>query len=597
MKTFMAFPICSLVFILLVSVVYFYKPRIKSIENSIYKWLVVSNIIGLILEILCYFAVDLVTEHYFISIVILKLYVVYIFVWSVIFNVYVFVVSHKNYDKKDNSLNIYFNKVKRITILASIIISIIMLMLPIEIFNDGKLTYTYGPITNVLILLCFIIVGLWIIKCIKHFRDLKQKRYIPIIACIIILTLVLIIQSYDRSILIATTGHTFIVILMYFTIENPDVKMINELNKNRLLINQITEEKSNFLFLASSQLKSPINNILEISDSITSEKDEKVIKEDIKQINNLAHSLTFLVENVMDISSLTINNIKIVNNKYNLSNLITKIKLLKEKEVNNEVEFRVNISETIPSVLYGDSKLLELAIISIIDNSIKYTKTGFIELNVNTIIKYDMCRLLISIEDSGCGISIDKVNELLMLDEDLNKEEIESLETKNVNINTIKKIVSKMGGYFTIKSEIDKGTEVKIVIDQKIELKNNLVDASKYLKKETVLLVSDDNSFLKDVSKLINQKGYNVEVSAYSNDILDRIRLKQTFSYILIDDNIKNRALPILKELKKDAKFKTPVIVILDKNTEFIKKHFLEDGFSDYLLKSNLVKEIDRVLK
>src|SRR5699024_2703407 len=139
MKTFMAFPICSLVFILLVSVVYFYKPRIKSIENSIYKWLVVSNIIGLILEILCYFAVDLVTEHYFISIVILKLYVVYIFVWSVIFNVYVFVVSHKNYDKKDNSLNIYFNKVKRITILASIIISIIMLMLPIEIFNDGKL--------------------------------------------------------------------------------------------------------------------------------------------------------------------------------------------------------------------------------------------------------------------------------------------------------------------------------------------------------------------------------------------------------------------------------------------------------------------------
>ena len=129
MKTFMAFPICSLVFILLVSVVYFYKPRIKSIENSIYKWLVVSNIIGLILEILCYFAVDLVTEHYFISIVILKLYVVYIFVWSVIFNVYVFVVSHKNYDKKDNSLNIYSNKVKRITILASIIISIIMLMI------------------------------------------------------------------------------------------------------------------------------------------------------------------------------------------------------------------------------------------------------------------------------------------------------------------------------------------------------------------------------------------------------------------------------------------------------------------------------------
>jgi len=95
MKTFMAFPICSLIFITLVATMYFFKPHIKSIENKIYKWLVISNIIGLILEILCYFAVDLVSEYYLISMAILKLYVVYIFVWSMIFNVYVFIVSHK----------------------------------------------------------------------------------------------------------------------------------------------------------------------------------------------------------------------------------------------------------------------------------------------------------------------------------------------------------------------------------------------------------------------------------------------------------------------------------------------------------------------
>ena len=228
------------------------------------------------------------------------------------------------------------------------------------------------------------------------------------------------------------------------------------------------EEKSNFLFLASSQIKNPINNILEISSKTNKEKNKNELEDDMTQINNLSHSLAFLVENVMDISTLNINNIKVINSKYNLNNLITKIKLLKEKEINENIEFRVNISHDIPEYLYGDSKLLEQVIMSVLENSIKYTKNGFIELNVNAIVKYDMCRLMISIEDSGLGMSIDKVNDLLMIDEDLNENDLKRLETKNVDINTIKKIISKMGGYFTIKSEENHGTEIKMVIDQKV---------------------------------------------------------------------------------------------------------------------------------
>lgn len=596
MKTFMAFPICSLIFITLVAVVYFSKPRIKSLENSIYKWLVISNIIGLILEIGCYFAVNLVTSQYLISIAILKLYVVYIFVWSIIFNVYVFIVSHKDYNKKDNSLDEYFKKVKKYTILGGLTASIIMLMLPIEIFNEGNLTYTYGPITNFLLVLCFLITSTWVIKCISHYKDLKQKRYIPIIACVIILTLVLLIQSYDRSILIATTGHSFIVLLMFFTIENPDIKIINELNRNRLLVNKITEEKSNFLFLTSNQIKSPINDILKISNNIIEEKDQNILKENLKQINNLSHSLAFTVENVMDISTLSIKNIKVINSKYNLYNLINKIKLVKEKEINNNIDFRINISENASKYLYGDSKLLEQVIMSILDNSIKYTKEGFIELSVNTIEKYDMCRLIVTVEDSGKGMSIDKVNDLLMIDEPLEEKDLKRLETNNVDINTIKKIVSKMGGYFTIKSEEEHGTEIKIVIDQRIEFDNTL-KLNQNITKEKVLVASTNSEDLKNITKLLEKKGYFVENSIYANDVIDSIRVKEKFSYIILDDMLDKRAFEILKELKKDKNFSVPVIVILDKDVEFIKDHFIEDGFSDYILKSNLVEDINRIFK
>lgn len=596
MKTFMAFPICSLIFITLVSVVYFSKPRIKSIENSIYKWLIICNIFGLILEILCYFAVDTVTNFYLISMLILKLYVVYIFIWSIIFNVYVFIVSHKDYNKNDNSLNLYFNKLKKITLGVSLVASFIMLMLPIEIFNDGNLTYTYGPITNFLLVLCFIVVSLWIFKCITHYKDLKQKRYIPIIACVIILTLVLLIQSYDRAILIATTGHSFIVLLMFFTIENPDVKMIDELNKNRLLVNQTVEEKSNFLFLASTEIKNPIKDILDISTKTISLDDKEEIKENVKVINNLSHSLNFIVDNVMDTRTMDINTIKVVNTKYNLVNLVNKIKLLVKEDIDENVEFRINLSPNIPKYLYGDSSLLEQVIVSILKNAAKYTKTGFIEFNINTIVKYDMCRLLIDISDSGVGISIDKVNDLLMIDEDLKEKDLKRLETKDVDINTIKKIVKKMGGYFTLKSELLKGTEIKVVIDQMID-RNVTLNVDNYFKEEKVLVASSDIKFLNRLNKLIDKKGYQVENSIYANDVLDRIRLNQEFSMIILDDNLDKRALEILNLLKKNKKFKTQVMVILDETTINIKEHFIKDGFTDYLDKNNIVKEIDRIFK
>ena len=193
-------------------------------------------------------------------------------------------------------------------------------------------------------------------------------------------------------------------------------------------------------------------------------------------------------------------------------------------------------------------------------------------------------------------MSIDKVNDLLMVDEPLEEKDLKRLETNNVDINTIKKIVSKMGGYFTIKSEEEHGTEIKIVIDQRIEFDNTL-KLNQNVTKEKVLVASTNSEELKNITKLLEKKGYFVENSIYANDVIDSIRVKEKFSYIILDDMLDKRAFEILKELKKDKNFSVPVIVILDSDVEFIKDHFIEDGFSDYILKSNLVEDINRIFK
>lgn len=586
------FTIFGLVFCILLMIIYFSKKKVDYLENRIYSIIIGITFFSCLAEVYSYLTVQSGVDPYsFNYLFSLKLLFSCFLSWIYYFTLYILIVTkqNKNNGNKMNEL------VKKSSILFIFLILLIMI-LPITVTNVSGMLLPTGVAVNVLYSCAAICIVLMLTVFFKNIKNFKSKKYIPLYLLIFLFGLVVLIQNTFPSLLLINAAFVLITFVMYFTIENPDVKMIQELNNNRRLVVKTLEEKSNFLFLTSNQLKNPIKDILKISSDSLNTNNIDELKENIREINNLSHSLAFVVENVMDMSTLSIKNIKVINNRYNLNNLITKIKLSKEKEISDNVEFRVNISENIPKYLYGDSKLLEQVISSILDNSIKYTEEGFIELNINTIQKYDMCRLIITVEDSGVGISIDKVNDLLMIDEPLSNEEIESLETKVVNINAIKKIVAKLGGYFTIKSEENHGTEIKIVVDQKID-SENVVKLNELASKEKILVASNDTDFLKSITKLIEKKDYNVENSIYANNIFDRIRNEEKFSYILIDDNLDIRAYEVLKELKKDKKFKTDVIVMLDKESEFVKDHFVKDGFSNYLIKSDLPNEVNRIFK
>lgn len=590
------FTVVSLFYVILLTIVYFSKNRIKSFENNIYKILLFLSLFCCISEISMVFSAKIMDYNPYLNDLIAKSFAIGLMTWVFFLACYSFKISYTNDSKLEKIKFLGDRKfAKKIYILLVIILAI----LPINyFFEPNKLiySYTYGPCIDALYIIVAILIVFSILFPLLSKKSLRNKKNIPLITYAILCMLSAIIQNNNPLFLLSTSVICFVTVLMYFTMENPDVKMIEELNNNRRLVMKTLEDKSNFLFITSNQIKNPIKDILKISNDSLNINELELLKENIKEVNNLSHSLSFVVENVMDISTLNIKNIKVINSKYNINNLIAKIKLLKEKEINKNIDFRVNISENIPKNLYGDSKLLEQVILSIINNSIKYTKEGFIELNINTIEKFDMCRLIITVEDSGVGMSIDKVNDLLMIDEPLDENDIKRLETKNININTIKKIVSKMGGYFTIKSEENHGTEIKVVIDQKIESENNL-NLNEYSKKESILIASNQNDYLENISNMLEKLDYNVEKSIYANDVLDRIRLKENFAYILLDDKLDIRAYEVLKELKKNKKFKTPVIIMLDKDTEFIKEHFLNDGFTDYLLKSDINNEIKRIFK
>ena len=112
------------------------------------------------------------------------------------------------------------------------------------------------------------------------------------------------------------------------------------------------------------------------------------------------------------------------------------------------------------------------------------------------------------------------------------------------------------------------------------------------------LVIDEDETELKHITDLLKSEDYNVDSSVFEMDCIDKLNKKMKYDFIILDDEMPNyNAIDILKKLKENKDFKTPVIVMINDNKDGIKLQYLRDGFSDYILKSKLDSEIKRVTK
>ena len=570
------FPLLALLFSLLLVCLIFFKKHIKTVETKLYSFLVLSNFFGLIVELLCTYASYIHGTNLLLSNFILKLYLFFITLWVYLFTFYIIYISVDN--KK-----IDMKKMRNYGIVIFLIISILIFILPINLvikddfatrYTEGLSVYfTYG-VSSILILVMLIFI-------VKNIKNLNSKRYLPLLAFLIVGSAAMTLQMFNPSMLLVTYMETFITSLMYHTIENPDLKVIEELKKNRSLTNKTYIEKSNFLFRMSAEVRKPIDNIKELNDSNLDSNDIKEIKENSSDIDLNLRNVNFTINNVLDVTDLDTKNINIVNNKYSIIKLLNEIKLRESKKINN-IRFDFNISDSIPEYLYGDSIRLKNILMCILDKAIERTNNGFIEVNVNSINKYDICRLIITIEDSSTPLSLDEINKILSNDNELDE--------NNITIYDVNKIVNMMNGNLMVKSE--EGNEFLLSIDSKI------VDNTKKeeITNDTdILFISNDTKLLKQLEKLFNEYTSNSVLNGL--DAIDLIKAGENYNLILIDDVMKPiSGLEVLKKLRS-LDINIPCIVMLEKDKDHIKNHYIKDGFIDYIMKDDLKGEVNKIIR
>lgn len=586
-----SFSICSFIFVLMFIIFYFSKERLNTLDTKMYSYILVTNIIGIMIDVFGYFIFKIYGSESFISIMVSKFYLVYYFLWAYFFLLYIFVISFR--EKSEYLLQKKFTKT--IIILTSLFICLIILIMPIQITYEDNVAYSSGFSVNMVYGLCFIMVGIMLYCLLRNLKKISTKEYIPLLTFMVLSTFCMIIQKTYPEITLMLMCHSIVTSLMYFTIENPDVKMVKELEVAKNEAEKANHAKSEFLSSMSHELRTPLNAIVCFSELLESKEGlDSESKDFAKDIVSASHNLLDLVNGVLDISKIEAGKMELINKEYNSFELFNSLSTMVIPRIGDKpIDFKTVIASDIPPVLKGDTGKLKQIILNLLTNAVKYTDKGFIKYRVECINDYknNQTKLIITVTDTGRGIKKEDIDRLFKKFERLEEDRNTSIEGTGLGLAITESLAELMGGKITVISDYGKGSTFKFVVVEEIVNKesNLVVNEQTTLNYETfegkkVLVVDDSKLNLKVAENVLKNFKVSTETVTSGLECLSCVKSKK-YDIIFMDIMMPNMSgVEVLKKLREE-KVNIPVIALTADAIEGQEEKYISEGFDGYLSK------------
>lgn len=593
------FSYASLAFVLIIAIVYFRKKKVNTIEIKLFTNILLLTIACLIFEIMSAFV-------FMNSIVWLKIFLKKLFLISMV----LLVVNYLKYTIiLIKGIDYKFSKIENIIFYSfQFIVSLIILFssLYLNIGSDGIVINSYGLAQSIASGTCMALIVLIVILLVMNVKKISSKRAVPLLFLVILMFCAGYVQILFPSILLINFCLSIVVVIMSMTIENPDVKVIEQLNIARDTAEKANEAKTDFLSNMSHEIRTPLNAIVGFSNLLL--EDETVpdsAKDEVRDIVMASDNLLEIVNGILDISKIEANKLEIVNTEYVFSKMCDELVALSIGRLGDKpIEFKTSFDPSIPKVLYGDVSRIKQICVNILTNAIKYTKEGWIEFKISGVIRNNVCRLIISVEDTGIGIKKENIDKLFNKFERLDLEENVTIEGTGLGLAITKKLVELMNGKIVVQSVFGKGSKFTVSIDQRVvnnptikleeteELGEKVITHNK-----KVLLVDDNKINLKVAERLLESYGIDTESVESGAAALEKIQNGEKYDMILLDDMMpKMSGVETLKKLKEIPGFKIITIALTANALTGMREKYLQDGFDDYLAKPINKDELNRII-
>jgi len=590
----LVFLFTGLIFIILLLVIFLSKPKIKTKENKMFLILSVLNLIGYIIEIALQIFVRKVGNDSIFGIELSKIYIMYIFVWFSIFSIYTFLISNSS-----GKLSDYSYKIIKYTHITAIILGIIGIgIMPIEKYYSNGEMYTYGMSVNFLKIMLGVYIIIWIFRLLLNFRTIKEKKYYSIIITILLLFANIVVQSINPAILIATFTMTYTCYIIFFTIENPDIRMAKELAFANEQIKRKKDNTINVLNDLSSKLQNSLSKLETFGYKKTDINNVEEMAKDLKYIKEYCINFVDKVNGLIDISKINSGDITINEDEYETKNFIDEI----EKLINKKLIIKRG---KLPSVLYGDKGKIKQVIILMY----KYLSSkGNIDVELDYVVVGRFCKLKFNFVSNDIDIHnyIYGIKNYGIKDDNFVFYE----KKDNIEYDKIMKIISLIDAGTEINGYKDGSNELVLSIYQKIknpykvleEKEENKGIKVRYfnLSSKRILLVDDGINNIREMLLLLKPYKVSVDVAKNFDDLRKYLVSNKTYDLIFIDDVIygvdsEEYSVEMYERLTGYDSFKTIIMLSNDKEKNI--SEYLGKGYVDYIIKPLNKRNINEVLK
>ena len=581
------FTIAGVIFSILLFVLYNFKSNLKLLENKIYYGIIVTTIIAGLIEI---YSFILVRTSIFVNSVLylfsLKSLFLCFLVWIYLFTIYTVIVTI-NLKNKDYSR---YRLAIIISTIVFIIVSLTTMILPIDIIETDGLLLPTGVGVDIIYVLSLILFIIMISVIISNRRNLKNKKYYPMYFLLVILGIMIIVQKIFPSLLLINFSLSILIYIMYFTIENPDIKLIKDLSYTRRMLEKQNEMVSGTVNNLAISLKNPLMEITNFSSKKINKKDEVSSLEEIKKFQKLSLNLVDQINKIMDLTRIENRQLKIKNKLYQTDNLINSI-----KDIINfrNVDVNYNIDNNIPKVLYGDDDNIKQTFTYLVEFINNYFNRYDLTINISKISVRNNCKLMFSIIVNYKNTKLDFIE----------RDNKCIIETNAWEYELYNRLVELQKGTYEVKKD-NSSLIFNFALFQKIKDNNEAVEEeiikyNNYSGKKILIALDNHLDINKFTELLVN---YNVDISTSSSieELTELLRSDKTFDIVFLSNTIsgiENYNITTSEERKRTmtklsliAGYKLQIIMVTledykDSDTEYIKMPISKVKLDDIMVK------------